>query len=898
MDEYKGETERRIGEVKKPMRRQMLRASIIFAVALCILLGAFFYLFFLRVLYRQYDQKLDDVLRYVEHNLDADELRRCVDRGETSERYDQMQTFLNGLIDDLGIEYLYIVIPEENVMVNVISATSEAEFAAGEGNMPILETTDAYTPEALQQYRSFWNIEGTGHFEENSEYGMFYTAVKPLRTSDGETLALICADESIDELHSSIRQFLLYSVAILLAVFVVFVYLMNAWMRRKVTDPLLHLERSVEDYAENSRNAQDILLVNYVPPKIATGNEVQSLAEAFALLTADLRDSAEMTLHAQMRAEQIENENRRLAEEANTAAKIAALSESIQSLFANIPGLAFSKDAESGRYLACNQAFAAFVGKGAPEEIIGLTDRDIFEPSAAEHFEKDDAKALEMERPYIFFEDVPDAAGSEHRLQTTKLRFNDSAGRHCILGISTDITELMLMREETRETRLAYEQAHSSSLTYSHIAQALAADYSYLYYVDLDTDDYIAYRSDTETGVLAVETRGVDFFHESRKQSKTILYAEDVPMFLDTFKKANILNALDEHGAYTLTYRQLVDGAPVYMNMKITRMSGEARHIIIGISNVDAQMRYQEEMDRVKEERATYARVTALSGDYLCVYTVDPDTERYTQYSATREYEELGLAVAGEDFFARARTEAMRVIHPDDQERFDSMFTKENVLAEIRQNGVFVITYRMIIDGVYTYVSSKAAIIREKDGPQLIIGVNNVDAQMRREMEYEHNLTVARTKANIDALTGVRNKHAYIDAETELNRRIAEDSGVKFAIVALDVNNLKLMNDTKGHAAGDQLLQDSCAAICHIFFRSSVFRVGGDEFVVISQGEDYENIDALLDELRAGNEQNLQTGGPIIASGMARYDGDRSVQAVFERADSKMYKEKKRLKSV
>ena len=155
-----------------------------------------------------------------------------------------------------------------------------------------------------------------------------------------------------------------------------------------------------------------------------------------------------------------------------------------------------------------------------------------------------------------------------------------------------------------------------------------------------------------------------------------------------------------------------------------------------------------------------------------------------------------------------------------------------------------------------------------------------------------------RTKANIDALTGMRNKHAYIDAETELNRRIAEDSGAQFAVVALDVNNLKHMNDTKGHAAGDQLLRDSCAVICRIFANSPVFRVGGDEFVVISQGEDYENIDALLGELRAANEESVQTGGPIIASGMAKYDGDRNVQAVFERADSKMYKEKKRLKNV
>ena len=884
--------------VKKPMRRQLLRASIAFAVALAVLLAAFFYFFFVRVLYRQYDQRLDEVIRYVEHHMDADELRRCMQTGERSARYDAMQEFLNGAIDDLGLAYLYIVIPEADVMKNVISATSAAEFAAGEDNMPILEESDAYSQEELRRYRSFWDAAQTCYFEESSDYGAYYTAVKPLRTSDGATLALICADESIDELHSSMRSFLLYNIGILAAVCALFVFVMNAWMRRKVTDPLNRLEQSVNNYAARSRDTQDVLQLRYESPDIESENEVQSLAGAFSQMADDLRASAKKTMEAQMRAEQIESENRRLAEKARTAAKIAELSASMQSLFNNIPGMAFSKDIETGRYLACNRDFVKYSNKTTQDEVVGLTVQEIFDAEAAAQFVEDDRKTLEADGPVVFFEDVLDAAGKPRHLQTTRLKFTDASGRHCILGMSTDVTEVMQMRRETREAKIAYEAARSSSVTYAHIAQALAADYSYLYYVDLNDDGYIAYKSDGARGALAVETRGEDFFESARRESKTVLYSEDVPMFLNTFRKQTILSALNEHGAYTLTYRQLVNGAPVYMNMKITRMSGEDNHIIIGVSNVDAQMRYQEAIERIQEERKTYERITALSGDFICVYTVDPETESYTQYSATREYEELGLAISGVDFFARARQEAVHVVVPEDLGRFGNMFTRENVLGEIERNGVFVLTYRMLIDGTPTYVSAKAAIIQEKDGPQLIIGVINVDAQMRREIEYEHNLTVARTKANIDALTGVRNKHAYIDAEAELNRRIAEDGAPEFAIVALDVNNLKKMNDTRGHAAGDQLLKQSCAIICRIFAHSPVFRVGGDEFTVIAQGEDYTNIETLLAQLRESNKTNKRTGGAIIASGMARYDGDRSVQTVYERADSKMYKEKRRLKSL
>ena len=884
--------------VKKPMLRQMLRTSIAFAVCLCLILGAFFYLFFVRVLYRQYDEKLENVIRFVESNADADDLRRCLETKTASAKYEAFQIFLNGAVDNLGVEYLYLAIPGEKTMINAISATSAEEFAAGAENLAILEESDAYTEKELHRYRSYWDAEEIGYFEESSDWGRFYTAVKPLRASDGETVALICADASIEALHSSIRSFLLFSVAILLAVVAVFVLAMNAYMRHKVTDPLLKLQRGVDEYAADSRRTEDVLKVSYTPPRIESENEVQALAEAFEQMAADLHASAEKTMQAQMHADRIESENRRLAEEAQAAAKIAELTASMNSLFTNIPGLAFSKEVETGKYLACNQTFARFADRSSPEEVAGLTDLEIFDPDTAAHFLEDDKKALEMDGPYVYYENVTSASGEQRSFQTKKLKFTDSAGRACILGLCTDVTEMMQMKEATKVAEIAYEQARSSSVTYSHIAQALAADYSYLYYVDLESDEFIEYSSDAARGALAVETRGEDFFEQSRSRARELIYKDDLPMFLNTFKRSTILHALDEHGAYTLTYRQYFDGEPVYMNMKITRMSGTDRHIIIGVSNVDAQMRYQETIERIQEERATFARITALAGDYICVYTVDPETGRYTQYSAASGLEELGIPVMGEDFFGRARQETKRIIYPEDWDRFDKTFTRQSVLSEIRKNGIFALTYRLILDGMPTYVTTKGAIVNEKDGPQLIIGVNNVDAVIRREQEYEHNLTVARTKANIDALTGVRNKHAYIELEAELNRAIEENSETEFAIVALDVNNLKAVNDTHGHAAGDRLLKEACGIICRVFAHSPVFRVGGDEFTVVSRGEDYEQIDELLAQLRQSNETNLQNGGAIIASGMARYEGDSSVQAVFERADSRMYGEKQRLKKL
>ena len=141
--------------------------------------------------------------------------------------------------------------------------------------------------------------------------------------------------------------------------------------------------------------------------------------------------------------------------------------------------------------------------------------------------------------------------------------------------------------------------------------------------------------------------------------------------------------------------------------------------------------------------------------------------------------------------------------------------------------------------------------MRKKKDSRLIVGVNDIDAQVRQEEEYSRRLAQARIEANIDALTGVKNRNAYRVYEERLNAQIEINRAPDFAITILDVNDLKKVNDTEGHKAGDQYLRDACKIICTTFKRSPVFRVGGDEFAVLSQGDDYARIDELIEQMNS-----------------------------------------------
>ncbi|MBQ3702387.1 MAG: response regulator [Oscillospiraceae bacterium] len=278
-------------------------------------------------------------------------------------------------------------------------------------------------------------------------------------------------------------------------------------------------------------------------------------------------------------------------QEAISARKIAELKESISSLLDNMPGLTFTKDAETGVYLACNQGFADYAHKETPDGVAGLTDAEIFDPETAAHFVADDKLALSMDRPYIFYEDVPDAAGNQMRFQTTKLKFIDSTGRLCLLGICRDVTEMVRIQHENAMTKEAYENAVSSGIMYTHIAQTLARDYTDMFYVNLDTEEFIEYRRGSESSALSEMRRGWHFFSDCKAELAERVYPEDREAFLNAMNRRNLVAALERKDTFIMTYRQIGDNGPIYVSMKVSLMEDDKHFIIVGITNVDAEMR-------------------------------------------------------------------------------------------------------------------------------------------------------------------------------------------------------------------------------------------------------------------------------------------------------------------
>ncbi len=179
-------------------------------------------------------------------------------------------------------------------------------------------------------------------------------------------------------------------------------------------------------------------------------------------------------------------------------------------------------------------------------------------------------------------------------------------------------------------------------------------------------------------------------------------------------------------------------------------------------------------------------------------------------------------------------------------------------------------------------------------------------------MHYFENLRKAKIQvavmnelAHTDSLTGIRNKTAYTETTNRLDAAIAKGTA-HFAIIMIDINYLKKVNDTYGHERGNEYLINACRLVCSIFGKDNVYRVGGDEFVAVLDGADIARCEKRVANLRGmidkfAGDTTLEPWEKVSAAvgvGYFQAGVDNTAEDVFKRADKEMYANKLAMKAV
>ena len=412
------------------------------------------------------------------------------------------------------------------------------------------------------------------------------------------------------------------------------------------------------------------------------------------------------------------------------------------------------------------------------------------------HPEDYDRISLSIDLQIASSEDQMDYAEYRITRRDGKIRWVDDYGHYCetsayggiyVVFIS-DITE----KREQRETDKATRDAVISALTNSYNTVWLISDVvnekSTLYHTDLDEVHAEAIRNAlSHARYTDTKTEYVD----------TMVAEEDRKRMQEEISLPHILKQFETKDQFSVSFLRALKTGPRHYRIDFGKahMPGGRIGVVMGFRDVDDEIRRESAMQKALKdareagekyrqeaiENITYGKVAqALAGDYFSIYIIDPDTDEFVEYSATDEYDTLGVEKAGKDFFNLSRKNMERLIYSGDRERFLNTFYKEKVLSILERDGSFTMKYRLMIDGSPVWVSMKATLLEDQNGRHLILGTNNIDAQMKRELEYQQHVQEARISARNDFLANmshdIRTPMNAIVGYTNIAKANMEDS--------------------------------------------------------------------------------------------------------------------------
>lgn len=179
----------------------------------------------------------------------------------------------------------------------------------------------------------------------------------------------------------------------------------------------------------------------------------------------------------------------------------------------------------------------------------------------------------------------------------------------------------------------------------------------------------------------------------------------------------------------------------------------------------------------------------------------------------------------------------------------------------------------------------------------ILIASFYMDLTQKMMQETERNLLIKR--AYTDELTQIHNRRYCI----EYMNKAKESKTTDYTVICFDLNNLKTVNDTYGHAQGDVLIRSAADVISETFEpHGIVARMGGDEFIAIIESTDEEMLSGLIEQFLSNIRQKnkeIQNLNMSIAYGFASCNAkEHDIEKIYQTADNRMYETKKKMKIV
>ena len=462
------------------------------------------------------------------------------------------------------------------------------------------------------------------------------------------------------------------------------------------------------------------------------------------------------------------------------------------------------------------------------------------------------------------------------------------------------LIHIFIEEDEKNELHRIAKESSKEKERYSQIANSLARDYDAIYYISMDSGKYYELSVSDMYESMKVPQKGSDFYEETRENARRYAHPDDRNFAESFYYKEVMLEKLKGQKSYSYRYRIMVGGHPRYFQF-IVMLSSDGKHFILCDKDISDTITAETAFLEKQKTQITFSNIAeSLAANYDMLFYVDIRNNSYAGYNSNNSLGKLNLEQLGEDFFEDTMKNMGHFIHPQDLEKLSMTLDKDHFLTALEDRKQLNLEYSFLVNEKIQYI--RMSVRKISDGNHLIICIENIDDEIKKEAEIARALQTEKDMARRDELTRVKNKLAFDEFEKNIQNSLDKGGETQaFAIVVCDLNDLKKINDTQGHKAGDEYIKTSAKLLCNVFNHSPVFRIGGDEFAIFLSGEDYSARHQLVEEIQKHSLANIaKHEGPVIAIGMAEFipETDKNVTEIFERADQLMYKVKKELKSL
>jgi len=526
------------------------------------------------------------------------------------------------------------------------------------------------------------------------------------------------------------------------------------------------------------------------------------------------------------------------------SAQLAFARELIEAM----PSPVFYKDAQ-GRYLGVNRAFEEYVGVPRAE-ILGRDAGDTLAPDLDPSPASADAQARTYETAFTHARD-----GTRHDVLVNLAAFLGASGELAgTVGVLADLTERKALEAQTRES-------HERLRTVIHAAPVAI--------IARDLDGVIRMWNPAAERLFGWTEAEV-------LETNTVIVPERlVPEAKQLRRRAQAGETLWVEE----TRRLRRDGSEVDVSLSIAPIYGEQNEVIgtmVTLADI-SRRKMAEQALRESEEQLRLAMDAAQMG----IWYWECETDRFLHS------EGLSVLFGGRtaDPMNHYRAFQQR-LHPEDRELLEA-----TLRHAIRRGADFQIDYRVVWpDGSTHWLTNRGQIERGTDGrAQRVIGVAmDITDRKLAEQRIAH-------MAHHDALTGLPNRVLLKDRIQHAIAHAHRD-GTQLAVLFLDLDRFKTINDSLGHQLGDRLLQSVASRILVCVREGdTVARVGGDEFVIVIPGiasaADTSSVGSKILEVLGSpfhlNGNDLHVSGSI---GISLYPSDGAdAETLMRNADTAMY---------